>query len=420
MQRLLKRGLLHGGLVELNTPELISRYNRCLEIAGIEPENLSRIEIDGAGWSPQVAQVKKNPFYLCQALANPLAVVVSPDQFKKPVYFPTYSWMRPLLRSIFDGNFREIADITATSGIVFDFENSLGSFTGPLDLLLLTSVTAVPNTDGLTEVGKEQAELVAKFLDGNQCLNEEVRENLRSHARTHGDLRKRRLEIRPPEFNAFQDFFTVAFGGAAVLRGVSNGADVLILENESTYHGIAGAKVDAETFFLHDPERAAFRFLLNAGLIRVPHEEYVKNPNLLQRKIDTLLAWSILDFEEGVDWMGLTSGQRKGLIRTHQKNLPDIYHELERFAASIQAKKKVPEISFDLILYLASPAVEFHPATQEVLWILLTRVEPRNILDLYTYDKNKFLEMYREFPKGKKEWAAQYLAAHYTPRMLQP
>ena len=118
MQRLLDFGLLQAGLVRLDTPALVGRYNQCLQSAGIQPVDCQSLTIDGAGWSPEVAKLMQNNFYLCHDLANPMAILISPEQFKKPVYFPTYSWMRRALRSLFDRSYREITDVTATNGIV--------------------------------------------------------------------------------------------------------------------------------------------------------------------------------------------------------------------------------------------------------------------------------------------------------------
>ncbi|MBI1984818.1 MAG: hypothetical protein HYS60_01750, partial [Candidatus Wildermuthbacteria bacterium] len=156
MKQLIGNKLLYAGLVPLDSRELVDRYNECLRIAGIEPTRLKRINIDGAGWSPEVAEEKGNTFYLCHDVANPMAIIVSQAQFKKPVYFPTYSWMRRMLRSVFDGNFREIADITATHGLVIDFDNQLASFESPADLLLLNSIVPKIDAGELSKAAIEQ------------------------------------------------------------------------------------------------------------------------------------------------------------------------------------------------------------------------------------------------------------------------
>ena len=237
MNQLIKKQLLYGGLVPLDTAHLVDRYNTCLKIAGIEPTKLKTIHVDGAGWSPEVAEEREDDHYLCHELANPLAIIVSQEQFKKPVYFPIYSWMRPMLRAIFDRHFREIADITATHGLVLDFENQLESFESPADLLLLTSIVPIPNAGGLSKAAIEQKKIIDSFFEGTNCLDLETRKRVREHREAHGDLRKRRVVIENhSDFRGFQDFYTVAFGGAAVLRGIS-GQDVLVLEDEKLYHG---------------------------------------------------------------------------------------------------------------------------------------------------------------------------------------
>lgn len=418
MDRLIGTHLLEDGLVALDTAELVARYNHCLEIAGIDPVNLDRLDIDGAGWSPQVAELKGDHFYLCHSLANPLAIIVTPRQFNKPVYLPAYSWMRRLLRSIFDRNFREIADITATHGMVLDFENQLGHFEGPADLLLLTSIAPVPNTGGLTEAAEEQKALVQRFLEDQNCLDADLQAALKTHGTLHGDLRKRRVVIESPDFQAFQDFYTVAFGGAAVLRGV-NGEDVLVLEDEATFKSIDETSLGARLFYLGAPDHDLFQFLLSADWLEVPTERF-PDPKVLEKKHDMLLAWSLYELAPDMLWDKLTKPQRRALSQKHRQDLPPEFVELERLIANLSAGRQSAPLSIELRLYLAEPAAHLHPSTREVLWILLTRREPRNLLELYTHDKNYFKKLYDTWSEGKREWATTYLVANYVKRMNQP
>ena len=418
MNRLIRAELLYDGLVSLDTPELVRRYNATLGFAGIEPERVSNLHIDGIGWSPEIAEKKRNPLYLCHDLANPLAIIVTPEQFKKPVYYPLYSWMRRIMRSVFDGNFREISDITATHGIVLDFENHLQSLESPADLLLLSSITPIPNTGELSQAAVEQKKLVSTFLEGTNCLEPELRQKLRESAETHGDLRRRRVVLEHlPVFTDFQDFYTVAFDGVAVFRGVS-GKDVLVVENESFYEGVSSLE-DARSYYLYASDYAPFRLFLNAGWITVP-SRYRDDPELLNEKSELLLASCLLDLEKSVEWDSLTSGQKKQLAIKHKEKIPAVYWELDRFIAALAAKKKVSELSDELTVFLAEPSSNLHPSTQDVLWMLLIRREPRNLLELYTHDKNFFLKCYKEFGKNKRAWVAGYLSARYVKRMRQP
>lgn len=413
---LLKRGLFNAGLVELS-PTMLVRYNDALVSLGLEPTRRKRVLVDGVGWSPQIARERRNPYYMCSGgLVNPVAIIVSPDQYKKPVYWPIFSWMRGAMRLVFEKYHREIIDITGTHVISLDCENGLSTLEGPKDLLLLSEVTLKPNTGRLVEAAQEQAALVNRFMDGLHCLESETRNSLIAHRRAHSDLRKRRVSMQPVTFDFFNDFYTVAFGGVAVLRDV-DGSDLLVMESQSDYEAIKGSDTNAVICYLYDQGAETTGYLANAGFLRIPYEEYRSDPALLERKKDLLLAYALCDCEEGLDWSATSPAKRKTLIKKHGAKVPHLYAELERFAAAVRRGSKSVELSRELWHYLAVPSDSIAPATKEVLWILLTRLEPRRLLNLYRYDKNKFFEVYSGWSGAKQEWVADYIQARYEPRM---
>ncbi|MBM3261778.1 hypothetical protein FJY93_05220, partial [Candidatus Kaiserbacteria bacterium] len=214
---LAERGLVNTGLVEL-TSLLIERYNKALASMGIEPTKCRTIFIDGAGWSPQVAEEKGNLWYLCDGFTNPTAIIISPDQFKKPVYMPAYSWMRSVLRVIFETYHREIIDITSTDVVTLDFELGITKLESPIDFLLLSEILIKPYSGGLLAWAREQQKLINDFMEGLNCLEAEFREPLIAHRKKYGDLCKRRFFMDEIHSPLARDYWTVALGGAAVIR----------------------------------------------------------------------------------------------------------------------------------------------------------------------------------------------------------
>src|SRR5262249_6662715 len=144
----------------------------------------------------------------------------------------------------------------------------------------------------------------------------------------------------------------------------------------------------------------------------VPVRRYRKDPKLLEFKRELLLADALCDCQEQVNWRALTSAARTALMLKHEDKVPAIYSELERFAAALKANR-VLNLSPELEHFLAEPSEKMSPDTQQVLWTLLTRREPRNLLALYTVDKNAFLARYETWSEAKQEWAADYLVVRY-------
>ncbi len=411
MDRLIARDLLNAGLVRL-TPHLAERYSRCLSSMGLEPAVEEHLEVDGVGMSPQVAAQRGNPHYLCNGLANPLALIVCPEQYNKPVFYPIYSWQRPLMRALFDKYHRSIIDITGTHAISIELENGLSTFESPEDLLLLTEVTAIPRTEELADAAVAQAALVADFSQGQQCLDEDLCDKIVTSRKTFGNLGKRQIVMEPMTFDSFADFYTVAFGGAAVLRHV-DGIDLLILENKEEFDKVKGKRgLQGQAFYLFDGEFRLFNKLSKARWVTVPIDLYRTDTRLLEFKKELLLADALCDCEETINWRGLTKSAHKALLQKHTESVPEIYFELERFAAALR-NGKMPDFSMELAHFLAEPSDKLPPQTQEVVWTLLTRREPRNLLALYTVDKNAFLARYNQWSDAKQQWAADYLAARY-------
>ena len=415
MEKLIKRKLWNAGLVRL-TPHLVERYNACLISMGLPPTQQSEIDVDGAGVSPQITKEIGDPHYLCNGIANPLAIIVSPDQYDKPVFAPIFSWMRPLLRVVFDKNQKSIRDITGTHPIGIDLEDGMTAFRGVEDLLLLTEITAVPHIEELASAAAEQSTLIAKFNDGPaadpNCLREEVCDALVLQRKQHGDLRKRKIDMRPITFDSFDDFHTIAFGGAAVLRHV-DGDDLLIVEDEEVFKKIDKRKIgSAKIFYLGDPEFALFNRLRENKWVVVPVKKYRTEPKFLEYKKELLLADALCDSDASLNWRELTNSARKSLMMKHEDKVPAIYFELERYAAGLKAGRTL-NLTAELEHFLAEPSDKMPPETQNVLRILLTRREPRNLLALYRADKNAFLSRYEQWSDKKREWAADYLAERY-------
>src|SRR5664279_847084 len=108
MERLIRTGLFGAGLVPVKTPQLVARYNNALEELGLSPTRLEAFDVDGIGWSWQVAQEKGDSFYLCAGPSNPMGVVISPDQRGQPLYFPYNSYDRDMVDAYFARNERAV------------------------------------------------------------------------------------------------------------------------------------------------------------------------------------------------------------------------------------------------------------------------------------------------------------------------
>ena len=71
MQKLFAHGLRGANLFEVQTQEMVDRYNDCLEHLGLSKTKLNSFSIDKMGWSPQIAE-EQGDMYLSHGITRVL------------------------------------------------------------------------------------------------------------------------------------------------------------------------------------------------------------------------------------------------------------------------------------------------------------------------------------------------------------
>ncbi|MGC1633256.1 MAG: DUF6638 family protein, partial [Gelidibacter sp.] len=83
MEKLKAAHLFRDELIPISG-KLVERYNQCLKTLGIAETKLSSFSIDGIGWSPEIAEEKKENHYLNNGEANPNGIIITPLQKGRP------------------------------------------------------------------------------------------------------------------------------------------------------------------------------------------------------------------------------------------------------------------------------------------------------------------------------------------------
>jgi hypothetical protein len=410
MGRLVRDGLFGAGLVVIDSPELVGRYNACLQQLGIEPTQLTSFRIDGLGWSPEIAHEKGDNRYLCAGVANPMGVIVSPSQRGKPIYSPYNSYDRRMLDAYFDRHYQSIADITATTYVGLDIDQELTHYESPRDLLLVRYIVVRSIAGGLFDAARDQRGLIDRFMaDDLAWLDPRLRAGLVESARQWGDLRYRRLEITPLRFDVWS-FHTQAFGGVFVLRCLKNGGTMLVVEDGVFVSEGAG---EAEEFAITNP--ALLDRLQSEHIVEIDWGWYRAHPEVLADKKLSLLADAVCDECPGLDFAALKLAQKRQHAARTADRLPAVYHELERVAHRIDAGRPptMKELSPALRLALLRPHRRLDEAERDVVWLLLCRLQPSDALRLYMSDKDRFFTQYQTWSTCKREWAIDLIKTRY-------
>ena len=413
VKKLVDAGLFGQGLVPVATPDMVARYNNCLDRLGIAPTRLSSFRVDGMGWSPEIAEEKGETYYLSAGDANPMAVVVSPNQARKPIYYPYNSYDRAVMIKFFDRFRKEIADVTMSCCIGVDIDQELTRYTQPSDLLDVTDVIVRSDLGSLGRIAQKQRKLSQQFMNEEMgWFDKDLRGQIISLSKPHGDLRYRRIEIPDMLFKEVKCFHTKAFKGTFVFRGLAKGNSLLVLEDKSVPVNRPGVT------YLDDRE-ALVEALIEAGLAEVNLDWYAKNQGSLEQLRQYYIAELVCNSEPDIDFIQSGPGKIKSILSAI--NLPDAFSELERLIKRFEKgqKLKFSKLPFELTVLMLRPRQRLAQTTAQVVELLLARLNSMDVLRLYTLDKNSFFKQYEGWTRSKQDWVVSYIAQRYKPVMNQ-
>ena len=419
LKRLEDARLYGAGLVRVDTPQLVGRYNESLKSLGIEGTNLDSFSVDGVGWSPEIALEKENAFYLCHGIANPLGVIISPDQEKKPIYVPFNSYDWRLMRAYFERHAKTVADITITTAITLEFDMDLAIIEDPFDFLLVDFIVVRSQAGILIDAAQEQKDFVRRFREPMGWFDASLRARIIESSSQYGDLRYRQAQILDFRFDDLRSFHTRMFGGMYVFRCGQGPEerDFLVVENRELYER-EGRKEREHVYSMH--EQMLIDRLFEEELIDIDVEWYRSNPQALHKRWEHVVIDTLFNHDPHVNYLALTTGQRKRRIVTLKGELPSLYGELERFSKRLTQGKirSRTTLSPALQLLLARPRHDLRESLKDVLWNLICKLQTvPDVLQLYKADKDEFFRQYRTWPEGKKEWSVKTILEHYVPSM---
>lgn len=408
MQKLKQANLYRSELIPISG-KLVERYNKCLVKLGFMPTKLSTFSIDGKGWSPEIAKEKDNLHYLNNGEANMHAIIISPLQKGKPVYVPFHTFDRDMMQYVFSTHETRINNITRDSAICIDFDQNIDTFYEPLDVLKYNEVNINFHLiDNLDNIKKEQLELVHKFKQGNNFIDETIHAELLESAKKYGDLRDRDLELHELQFST-NSFYTKAFGGIYVLRDFIK--EIVILEDKKWHkEAIKDTTYDVLIYHISQPElmdKLRDHIIIECDLdIEVKTERY-------QRIKKFVFAETIKNSQHSIKEIlndkVLNKSYLNKLSIEDRKRVMSVERYLEKLEVSNQFKiADIVDLKFFEALH--KPHSSLNPKHQDLIWKLLINVSAKDVLFLYWYDKEQFYKTYNTWDDSLKEWVIQEIS----------
>lgn len=411
MERLIEAGLFGQGLLPVSSPELVKRYNECLERLGLPPTGLSCFHIDGMGWSPEIASEKKDRLYLSAGIANPMAVILSPDQEGKPVYFPFNSYDSLLMQRYFEKFREEIASITASAGLAIEIDDDLTAYESPRDLLLVDYVIVRSSAGLLSSGAEQQRQLVNRFMLSEDAWQDQaLRRGIIESAKAYGDLRFRKVSIPDMRFDEMRFFYTGAFKGVFIFKHLAEEMSLVVLEEAL----LDAMRSRPSNVYWACPGASLIGLLIEQQLADINLASYAEQPARLAKKRDYLVMDILSSGFPERELTSLTEGQKRTLLVELGGNVPATLHELERLIRHLASGISVDpgELSTDLQALLLHPKADLTLLEQEVVAQLIARLEPRDVLCLFRHDRSAFYDRYLTWPRPRREWAIQTIMSN--------
>lgn len=407
LNELIQAGLFGRGLIAVDHPILVARYNACLQDMGLKTTALPKFQIDRMGWSPEIADEQNNSYYLSHGEANPLAIILTPDQEKSPIYFPMHSFDWKIMEQWFSLNQSQITDLTKDSAIWLDLDQEVSLYRFPSDLTMVSEVIVrAYSPDKLMDRAKSQKDLVFRWLnEPKACLDTALINELLSTAVNDGDLRKRNFIIRKMQYSDVADFYSRVFGGVYVLRSCNHEPLVLTCDESKVGEGVRLA------------DRAILDTLEEYGYIKADLSWWKDHMHRLKIIAESFLV-EVLDIKEpALSFDDVSDVLKRQLVNKYKDDLA-IYFEFDELYNTLK-RGELPKSKSSINIYLLHPSDELTPSSQEVIWQLLTYIRGGRFVPLmYRYQKETFIEAYtQKWGNPRRTWSLAKIRNYYDAIM---
>lgn len=408
MDKLKQANLYRSELIPVSG-KLVERYNKCLVKLGFTKTKLKTFHIDGIGWSPEIAKEKRMSHYLSNGEANPHGILISPLQKGKPIYYPFHSFDRDMMRFIFRAYGDKINDITRDSAICIDFDQKIDAFYEPLDVLKYNTVHINFHLmDNLYHLQNDQLELIEKFNQGNNFIDENIHQELLNSAKTYGDLRHRDLKMPALSFSV-SSFYTKAFGGIYLLRDFIS---PIIIFEDTKWHKEAIKDTNYDVLIYHIEQPELMDKLRDHVIIEYDLEKVINTKRYERIKkfeLTKYLEKPEHNIKEILNNPILFKSYLNKLDINSRKKVMSVERYLEKLEVSNQYK--IADI-VDLKLFeaLHEPHSSLDEKHKDLIWKLLINIAPKDILFWYWYDKEDFYKSFKTWDDSLKEWAIETIS----------
>ncbi len=413
MERLIDNELIYGGLYRVREPYLVERYNRALEMFGLDSTKLKDFVVDATGYSPQVADDLDDPDYMDPNKVNRRFIILSPLQATAPVIDSSFSSTVDLMQTFFRENEEALKVLTLKDVVLGDIEDSTYRVDSIDDILSIHQVEFRVRTG--TELLQKAARikvLVNRFYAVEDSWKDAaLLEEILELAKLTGDVRFNNIVPRTTRFD-LKSFWTRHFGGLYVFHDDVNKAVVIGEPDEPAFDGDSPA-LD-RYISLNDPDQV-FQYLFDTGRVAGVEPGWLNRSGMVDRRLRILVRTAIAHSEPAADLTTLSDVWIRNWVHRNFDALSKngLFPFLTRIKKALMNRTTPPVRNTSLALVLQ--IMRASPAHADCVLVnrLLSEFSKYDFVQRYAVNKEGFYADYKGYPENMKEYAVQVIKTDY-------
>lgn len=407
MERLIKRGLMFGNMILVDSPTLIRRYNRALRALCGRETALEEFHIDISGYSPEVGEDLGDDLYLNPNGCNRQFIILTTEQKKAPLLHAKFSTSRNILRRFIADNEAKLFALTANDAVAGELDNSVFEVDEPARLFDIRRIIVRADT---TQAHVKNARLLADKITRFQSepgawYDDVLIAEMIMLAEKTGDVTRNPIDLDQPSYEQ-GNFYTSLFDGLYIFRDVAHPAAIAMGARDKL-----GKLPIADTFGADQPNGIATFLEINNLVEPVIKARGVNGARILREKMDFLIVDAA-----GSAGMDLGEMRPRDLHRAAQRlgrDLPEAFKGLAALVRWAENGGAWPRITSEHPAYFYTLRARPSHPDRDLINQLLAELSPLDFRQLFIMHKEAFYAAYAGWGEQKREYVAEFLYRDY-------
>jgi hypothetical protein len=407
MKRLIKRGLMFGNMIHVESPALIDRYNRALHSLTGKRTALSDFHIDISGYSPEIGDELGDQLYLNPNGVNRSFIILTTDQARSPLLNARFSTSRDILRRFIRDNEAKLFALTAHDAVAGELDNSVYEVSSPARLFDIRKITInADTTQSHVKNARKLAEKIDHFQSAPDAWWDDVLiSEMISLAKQTGEVTRNPIDLERPTYEQ-GDFYTAHFDGLYIFRDAPHPAVIAMGKTQ----GLEELPVE-DIFTRAQPNGIATFLELNEMVEPVIKARGVNGARILREKMDFILVDAATS--AGMELGDMTPRELHRVAQRLGSDLPAAFTGLAALVRWAEAGGKWPRITSDHPAYFYGLRARPDHPDRDLINQLLSELAPLDFRQLFICHKQAFYAAYASWGAQKREYVAEFLHRDY-------